>query len=160
MKLTKEKELSLPDFFALYERYRTQGNGPRADLRRVRDVDSVADLPAYYRWLDGLQPSEGLQRFAFLLPYVRHRSQISVGRALRKAGIGEMRMFQVLRSQPPRDLEQFRRLCQQASPLTVDVGQLGRALWYWQRADKQRVLRDYLITDASNDENEQGVNTP
>ncbi|WP_412851713.1 type I-E CRISPR-associated protein Cse2/CasB [Ectothiorhodospira shaposhnikovii] len=147
--MTQHDQAEQTDFFIpLVDAYQRLGTGGQADLRRVKNLDAVADLPAYYRWLGHRKPTSGLQRFAFLLPYMgNHLLGLSPGRALRKARINEMRIFQVLRSQSPRDIEQLRRLFQQARSPDMDANMLGRSLCYWNQFDKQKLLRDFLITE-------------
>ncbi|EHQ52967.1 hypothetical protein ECTPHS_09769 [Ectothiorhodospira sp. PHS-1] len=137
------------DFFIpLVDAYQRLGTGGQADLCRVKNLDAVADLPAYYRWLGNRKPSLALQRFAFLLPYLgRHIPGLAPGRALRKGRVNEVRMFQVLRSHSPRDLEQLRRLFQQADSPGMDANKLGRSLHFWGRSAKQDLLRDFLVTE-------------
>ena len=136
----------LPDFVTLYEHFQSLGNGPRADLRRVKTVDAIADLPAYYRWLRGTPDSPNLRRIGFLLPHVKHSSGAApLGRqfASPKHRISEMRLFQVLRSEPPKDLEHLRRLVQQVGP-SLDWSDFGKTLFFWGPSSKRLILKDFF----------------
>src|SRR6266704_840957 len=100
-----------PDFVALSDRLKKWGKGPQAELRRVATLDRVADLPAYYRWLGGAPPSLRLERIAFLMPFASHNAAAeSLGRQLFKKQAREIRLFQMLRSERPVDIEHLRRL--------------------------------------------------
>ena len=138
------KAESLPDFIPLKNRYDHLDSGPRADLRKVASFEDVADLPAYYRWLGGVPDKPGLQRIAFLLPHVGHNSNaLPLGQQLRRRRIGEMRLFQMLRAEPPADLGYLRRLLIHAD-LHLDWQAFGKTLYYWGPTNKRRILQDYF----------------
>jgi CRISPR system Cascade subunit CasB len=139
---------SLPDFVDLRQRFRQLGNGPKAELRRVARLDDVASLPAYYRWLGGRPPSRALERIAFLIPFAEHHAEAaSIGRQLAKAKISEMRLFQLLRAEPPRDLEHLRRLLRQLHEPSLNWRDFGRTLFYWGAISKRGILQDYFTTE-------------
>jgi CRISPR system Cascade subunit CasB len=142
----------LPDFVALKARYGDLGAGPRAELRRVARPDDLALIPAFYRLLPGIQTDARWQRIVFFLPFAAHVEQgDSLGQAL--AGkVKEERLFQVLRSNPPNDLIQLRRLVQQAEP-RVHWQQMGKTLWFWGEISKRRLVEDYF-SPASKTEKE------
>ncbi|MEE8584980.1 MAG: type I-E CRISPR-associated protein Cse2/CasB [Acidobacteriota bacterium] len=141
------KDSALPDFRSLKEAFDNRlDNGQRAELGRVRYLDDLPWTPALYRLLpEGVRPRPAWCRIAYLLPWVPHRDGApSLGTQLAKSGISEMRLFQVLRSEPPRDLTQLRRLCQHVEP-SLDWREFGRTLFFWQRRDKQRIVEDYYL---------------
>lgn len=142
----------LPDFVTLKARYEELGAGPRAELRRVARPDDLALIPAFYRLLPGIKTDARWQRIVFFLPFAAHVGQgDSLGRAL--AGkVKEERLFQVLRSNPPNDLIQLRRLVQQAEP-RVDWRKMGKTLWFWGEISKRRLVEDYF-SPASKPEKE------
>ena len=139
-----QDHVDLPDFVALKSRFDRLPSGPRADLRKVAHLAAIPDLPAYYRWLGGLAPHRGLQRVAFFLPHVGHRpGAADLGRQLRQRRISELRLFQVLRSEPDADLEYLRRLLIHAD-LKLDWREFGKTLHYWGTHTKRRILQDYF----------------
>lgn len=144
----------LPDFVALKARYDDLGAGPKAELRRVTRPDDLALIPAFYRLLPGIQTDSRCRwkRIVFFLPFAAHIEQgSSLGQAL--AGkVKEARLFQVLRSNPPNDLIQLRRLAQQAEP-RVDWQKTGKTLWFWNEISKRRLVEDYF-SPASKTEKE------
>lgn len=133
------------DFVELRQRYERLPNGPKADLRRLTEPDKVAEVAAAYRLLPGLELNAGLRRVLFCLPWVRHAEGAPpLGAVLSKAGVGEKRLFQVVRSQSPGDIVQLRRLLQWAEPV-ADWTLLGRQLRYWGDANKRRLLENYYL---------------
>ncbi|MEN8168734.1 MAG: type I-E CRISPR-associated protein Cse2/CasB [Pseudomonadota bacterium] len=144
MEIVEKKQETLPDFVMLKQRFDAMGSGPRAEMRRVNTVGALADLPAYYHWLQGGGSDARLQRVAFLVPYVKHKpGSPSLGQQCKKAGVSEMRLFQVIRSSSPRDLEQLRRLIIQVEP-QLDWNEFGPTLYFWGKAKKQRILEQYF----------------
>ncbi|CAK0745659.1 CRISPR system Cascade subunit CasB [Gammaproteobacteria bacterium] len=141
----KEKRAEkLPDFMDLKQRYDQLNSGPRADLRKIAHYADIADLPAYYRWLAGIPPSNGLQRIALFLPHVGHSTgALPLGQQLHKRRVSEMRIFQVLRAETPSDLEYLRRLVIHAD-LRLDWAQFGETLYYWGPKAKRHILQDYF----------------
>ncbi len=143
MEIVEQQKGLLPDFVELKQRFEAMNSGPKAELRRVRSVDMLADLPAYYHWLQG-RSDPRFQRIAFFLPHIGHKEgSLPLGQQLKKAGISEMRLFQVIRSEAPRDLEQLRRLVMQLDS-KIDWGDFGKTLYYWGRPNKQRILEQYF----------------
>jgi CRISPR system Cascade subunit CasB len=141
---------SLPDFVDLHHRFKQLGNGPKAELRRVASLDDVASIPAYYRWLGGRPPSRGLECVAFLMPFAEHHAEAeSIGQQLAKANISEMRLFQMLRAEPPRDIEHLRRLLRHLHEPSLNWQDFGRTLFYWRPISKRSILQAYFTT-ASN----------
>lgn len=133
------------DFVELRQRYERLPNGPKADLRRVTELDKVAEVAAAYRLLPGRELDAGLRRVLFCLPWVRHADAASpLGAVLSKAGVGEKRLFQVVRSEAPNDIVQLRRLLQWAEP-SADWALLGKQLRYWGDANKRRLLEHYYL---------------
>jgi len=140
----------VPDFVALYDRFKKLGKGPQAELRRVAALDRVADLPAYYRWLGGLQPSQYLERIAFLMPFASHNAKAeSLGRQLFKRQVSEIRLFQMLRSEPPVDIEHLRRLLRYLDEPGLNWHQFGRTMYYWELGSKRDILQQYFTADTA-----------
>lgn len=135
-------------FCALYERYaklKNRVSGLQAELRRAASPEDLTEIPSFYRLMTGRGIHPGWQRVAFFLPYVGHQADAaSLGAQLAKAGVREMRLFQVLRSEEPNDLVQLRRLVQQIKP-SVDWQRFGATLYYWNTANKRRLLEDYFL---------------
>lgn len=150
MNLVEAKAQPLPEFVDLRRRFEALDNGPKAELRRVGSLDDVADVPAYYRWLGGAHPSANLQRIAFLVPFADHSAEAeSLGRQLFKKHVSEMRLFQMLRAEPPRDLEHLRRLLKFLEQPKLNWNHFGRTLFYWGPTSKRRILQDFFTTEAN-----------
>jgi CRISPR system Cascade subunit CasB len=136
------------DFVALYDRFKKLGKGPQAELRRVATLNHIADLPAYYRWLGGLRPSHGLERIAFLMPFSSHNAAAeSLGRQLYRNKVSEVRLFQMLRSERPVDIEHLRRLLRYLDEPGLDWQQFGRTVYYWGPRSKRNILQQYFTAD-------------
>jgi CRISPR type I-E-associated protein CasB/Cse2 len=147
MSLSEAKPRELPDFAALWQRFEQLDNGSRSALRRLGHLDDAGDTPAFYRWRPpGIAGhEEALQRIAFLLPHVRHQAgAASLGSQLHRHKVSEMRLFQVLRADSPRDIEALRRLLQQMDS-AVDWNDFGTTLWYWNALAKRRLLQDFFV---------------
>jgi len=155
MEAVKENK---PQFVELYQRYsqlEKQISGLKAELKRATSPDDLVEIPAFYRLMVGTGAHKGWQRVAFFLPYVKHQQGAdSLGKQLANAGVSEMRLFQVVRSESPNDIIQLRRLVQQIKP-TVDWKQLGSMLYYWDYNDrnKRNLLEDYFLNVGSNKSN-------
>lgn len=151
MRLLEPRQAALPDFVALRRSFETLGNGPKAELRRVSTVDRIADIPAYYRWLAtaGQSPSKAMERTAFLMPFVAHSADADpIGRQLFKGKISEMRLFQMLRAESPRDIEHLRRLIRHLEHLRLNWEHFGRTLYYWGPIAKRGILQEYFTTET------------
>jgi len=148
MKLEKTKKTAMPDFAALWTRYRDGlSAGQRAELRRARCPDELRDVPALYRLLGGIRPTRRWLRVVYMFPYLKHRTGAhSLGGQLAEAKVSEARLFQVIRSEEPNDLIQLRRILQQVEPV-VDMGKLGPDLFFWDnRRNKQKLIEDYFVS--------------
>ena len=135
------------DFVGIKARFDSQLTlGQRAELRRVRDPDDLAMVPAYYRLLPkGVASSRQWRRVAFLLPHVAHREEAgNVGQSLARARISEMRIFQMARAASNTvALQHLRRLCRHAKAV-LDWDVFGRTLFYWGDNAKRRIVEDYF----------------
>lgn len=142
------------DFMGLYQAWERLAPGPRAELRRVERPDDLLEVPAFYRLFSGRGTTEwekgAYQRLIFCLPCIRHSGEnISLGRALAKAkGVGEKRLFQVVRSSEPNDMIQLRRILRMAEP-TVNWDLAARQLWYWNDRSKRDLLEDYFFNHSN-----------
>jgi CRISPR system Cascade subunit CasB len=142
-----------PDFVALYDRFKKLGKGPQAELRRVATLERVSDLPAYYRWLGGVPPSGRLERIAFLMPFASHNAAAEpLGRQLFKKQVREIRLFQMLRSEPPVDIEHLRRLLKYLQEPDLDWQQFGRAIYFWGAHSKRAILQQYFTAEGTMNE--------
>jgi len=140
----------LPDFISLYNAWDRLPPGSQAELRRAGRPEYLLEVPAFYRLFSGRASSEwekqAYQRLIFCLPYIRYTERrIGLGEALAAGkGIGEKRLFQVVRSEPPNDMLQLRRILQMAKP-TVYWPAAARLLWYWNERSKRDLLEDYFM---------------
>jgi CRISPR system Cascade subunit CasB len=131
------------DFVKIRKLYEQLPSGPRADLRRVGQLDEISEIAASYRLFPGRRIDRGLQRVLFCLPWIKHGTG-SLGAALAAKKINERRLFQVIRSESPNDLIQLRRLLQWAEP-TADWADFGPQILYWNDHNKRRLLESYYI---------------
>lgn len=129
------------DFIDLKHRYERLTNGQRAEIRRARDLDDLALIPA--AWKLGVPVNEYWGRVIFFLPWIEHSAEgSSLGQQLHRGKINELRLFQVLRSATPNDLEYLRRLVRQVKP-RANWAELGPLLFYWKENNKRRLIEDY-----------------
>lgn len=158
MNILEPQREPFPDFVALYHRYnKGLGNGPKAELRRVTSLEHIPDIPAYYRWLGGDRPSPRLERIAFLVPFATHDFDAEpLGRQLYKRHVSEMRLFQMLRAEPPRDLEHLRRLLRYLDQPKLDWDRFGRTLFFWGPTSKRNILQAYFTTEFVQEDNHNG----
>jgi len=118
-------------------------NGQRAEIRRAIAPDDLSIMPAFYRLLEGGINYPGTRRIVYVLPFVTHQKDgQSLGAAFAKANIKESRLFQVVRSTEPNDLQQLRRLINQCKP-QVDFIKLSKKLSFWNERSKQGIIEDY-----------------
>jgi len=138
------------DFVKLYEHFKSlkeRISGLDAEIKRVASPEELVEIPSFYRLMVGTGTHKGWQRVAFFMPYVKHKEGAdSIGKQLAKGGVGEMRLFQIIRSGSPNDIIQLRRLVQQVKP-TVDWQYFGKTLYFWDYGDrnKRQLLEDYFL---------------
>lgn len=147
--MTSQSSSTQPDFYDLYSRFEKLPTGARADIRRLADPDGVWTIPGAYRLLPaGQTMTPQWSRIIFLLPWARSAepgsNATAIGRQLAEAGVSEMRLFQVVRSEFPNDLVHFRRLLRQAEP-RVDWNDFGRTLYFWSHKSKRRIAEQYFL---------------
>jgi len=135
-----------PDFVAIHERFdKRLTPGQRAEIRRAagpNDPVLVFSTGRLFKNLLGPWPSS--YRVVWFLPIVAHKDSAErIGKQLADSSISEARMFQVLRAEPPLDLQHLRRLCRQAEP-TVNWSDFGKTLWWWSEEAKRKIVEDYL----------------
>lgn len=157
MEGVKEKKTQFVDLYQRYSDLEKRISGLKAELKRAAAPEELADIPAFYRLMAGIGTNAPWQRVAFFLPYVKHQSGAgTLGKQLAMAGVSEMRLFQVMRSESPNDIIQLRRLVQQSKP-TVDWQVFGGMLYYWDyirpghdaKENKRRLLEDYFLNTGS-----------
>ena len=149
MNVSKEKDsLDWPKLVTKSEDWKKNHKGWLAELKRVKTLDEIADRPAYYRLLQGVMPAGRIaERVAFLLPWLPHKDGAeSLGQQFQKAKVSEMRLFQVLRSESPGDLEMLRRLIQQTKA-EVDWKFFSQTMKYWGKYQKRQLLEHYFLTN-------------
>ncbi|MBV1879330.1 MAG: hypothetical protein KUG79_16935 [Pseudomonadales bacterium] len=141
------------DWLALSTRineWQQQHRGWLAELKRCPGLDDIADYPAYYRLIQGyIKPDLAAQRIAFLMPWLVHRQgAMAIGESFKIARISETRLFQMLRSESPKDIEMLRRLVRHAAP-AVDWTKFGPIIQYWGKWNKRQIVEQYFLGDAS-----------
>ena len=126
------------DFVKLYEHFKSlkdRISGLDAEIKRAASPEALVEIPSFYRLMVGFGTHEKWQRVTFFMPFVKHQAEAeSIGRQLAKAGVSEMRLFQMIRSSSPNDIIQLRRLVQQVKP-TVDWQSFGKTLFFWDCKD-------------------------
>jgi CRISPR system Cascade subunit CasB len=142
--------IGTPDFLKMYEQFKNLKPGPRAELRRVVEIQDLIVVPAFYQLLQGRKGETNLQRVIYCLPCIKHEPDgASLGQALAKAKISEKRLFSVIRYQAPNDLIQLRRMLQMAEPV-VDWAKAASTFYFWNDQAKRRLLEDYFFYQTSN----------
>lgn len=143
---------ALPDFVALYERYKTMGEHGdfRSQLgKRIGSPDELRDRPAFYRLFPGERPPAWGEKIAFFMPFCTHQpGTVSLGQKLAEAKVSEARLLQVIRADYPNDLIQLRRLVQHIAP-SVDWSVLGTTLYYWNEKAKRDLLEEFFIHQSA-----------
>ena len=156
----KSADQKFPDFIKLFEAYEKLDNGARAMIRRTASAGQLLDEPTFYR-LVGPLGYESKQRqqwarvvFCLCLPesQIRHvPNGLSLGAALSHGGrITDRRLFQVLRSEPPYDMTQLRRLILFVKP-ALDRGKAAKTLWYWGESSRRSLLEDFILYQPASD---------
>jgi len=140
----------LPDFMALCMGWEQLRPGQKAELRRVGTPGELIVTPAFYCLFSGVATQEwakqAYQRLIFCLPCIRHTDEdVGLGKALAKGkGVSEKRLFQVVRSAPPNDMIQLRRILQMVAPI-VNWPKTATLLWYWNERSKRDLLEEYFM---------------
>ena len=142
-----------PDWLALTNKlsdWQKNHRGWLAELKRVKESEEVADMPAYYRLIQGcMAPGRVAERAVFLMPWLPHQEDaMSLGAQFNSAGISEMRLFQILRAEYPNDLIMLRRLIQQTKP-SVNWTYFGKSIQFWGQRQKRQLLQDYFLNTSS-----------
>lgn len=139
-----------PYFQGLCERYQRFTPGQKAELRRCAEPDDLTLTPAFYRLFPGERPDQRHRRLGFLLPWCKHRPGARLlATLLAEARVVEARVLQMARARSPRDeLIQLRRLVIYIDP-TLDWTDFGRALWFWGRSAKRRLVEDFYLARLS-----------
>jgi CRISPR system Cascade subunit CasB len=156
----KSANQNTPDFLKLLTAYEKSDNGTRAVIRRAASIEQLLDEPAFYR-LVGSVGYESKYReqwarvvFCLCLPNVRHVANgPSLGAALSRDGrIKDRRLFQVLRSEPPHDMTQLRRLILFVDPV-LDWVSAAKALWFWDwgKRSRRELLEDFILYQPASD---------
>lgn len=147
------KQQKLPDFMELYRNWEGLSPGPKAELRRIVNPVDLIETPAFYRLFSGKAMQEwskqAYERLIFCIPWIKHtENDVSLGKALAKGdGISKMRLFQIIRSAPPNDMIQLRRILQMAEPI-ANWPKAAALLWYWNERSKRDLLEDYFINQS------------
>lgn len=142
------------DFMGLYQAWERLTSGPKAELRRVERPEDLLEVPAFYRLFSGHGTTgwekNAYQRLIFCLPCLKHTGEyVSLGKALAKGkGVGEKRLFQIVRSGEPNDMIQLRRILRMAEP-TVNWELAATQLWYWNERSKRDLLEDYFLNRSN-----------
>jgi len=87
----------------------------------------------------------------YCLPCIKHTDkQIGLGAALAlyERGVGEKRLFQVVRSEFPNDMIQLRRILKMVQPV-ANWPMAAKYLWYWNERSKRDLLEDFFMHQHS-----------
>lgn len=136
-----------PQLAALRTRFADLKPGAQADLRK-NDWREFDRIPAYYQLHPPVPEAPAWQRTAHFLAIWKHLELRgppgdALGTALARAEIHERRLFQLVRSDPPTDLDTLRRILQQKPAVAWEA--LGMAVYFWNDNQKQRILKDYFL---------------
>jgi len=140
----------LPDFMVLYKKWEQLRPGSKAELRRIGKPDDLIETPTFYSLFAGEAAQEwaklAYQRLIFCLPYIKHTDKdVGLGKALASGkGVSEKRLFQVIRSEPPNDMIQLRRILQMVEP-SVNWPRAAKLFWYWNQRSKRDLLEEYFM---------------
>lgn len=147
-------EQRIPDFMALYNAWAQLQPGPKAELKRAAVPEDMIETPAFYRLFSGKAGTEwekqAFQRMIFCLPCITHtEGNVKLGTALARGGISgrlvnEKRLFQVIRSSPPNDMIQLRRILKMVEPI-ANWPMAAKQLWYWNERSKRDLLEDFFM---------------
>lgn len=144
------------DFMSLYQAWDRLPPGPKAELRRVERPSDLLEVPAFYRLFSGrggtTWEKEAYQRLIFCLPCIEHIGEdVSLGKALAKGNaVNERRLFQVIRSESPNDMIQFRRVLSMFKPrLKVNWQRAAWQIWKWDELRKRDLLEDYFLNQSN-----------
>lgn len=140
-------------YLGLYQRWQSLKPGPRAEIRRAPDPDSLMDLPAFYRlvaplgWQAELPITEKgrWKRLVFLVEHVTDKGEDSLGKALARSGkVNEKRLMQVVHSDYPNDVIQLRRLLKHVEP-AVSWPKMATQIWHWGKYQKRALMEDFIL---------------
>lgn len=148
------------DYLELIKKYDGLGNGEKASIRREIEADDLQTNPAFYRLIQGTAFATKVSqaaRLVYFLPFVKHKAKgKKMGAVFKDNGISERRLFLVMRSEYPNDLNQLRRLLQQVKPYAViDCIELGEMLFLWGKtkekseSSKRRLMQDFYLSSSS-----------
>ncbi len=141
------------EYIGLYTQWQKLKPGPKAEIRRVSVPDDLLDLPAFYRlveplgWKADSKPwvKEGWKRLVFLLNHIENRGEHGLGKALALSKkVNEKRLFQIVRSDDPKDIIQLRRVLKQAEPV-VNWPKMARQIWRWDKKNKRALMEDFIL---------------
>jgi len=147
----------MPDFINIHDRYQNQlDNGERAQIKRATEPEDLLELPAFYRVIGSASNKElkQLMRVAFFLPLIttHNKEAAALGRQLSNHKISEKRLFHIIRSESPNDLIQLKRVLQQAKLTQINWHDLGNALYFWGKGQKQQLMQDFYLTADKTEE--------
>ena len=142
------------EFIDLYERFQRLTPGQRHELRKAKSYGELTMMPSFYKLTKGLGTGSQWQRVVYLLPYITHHAGGDTlgaklaGKKKDRAQVSEQRLFQVIRSEPPNDLNQLRRLVQQVEPV-LDWPKLANTLFFWGTNKKRKLIEDYYLASTN-----------
>lgn len=144
------------DAMKLLKDWKALDPGASAQIRRATTPEELRDIPAFYRLVQPLgwhnqELKWPLLRMVFCLSAGKNAitntadDSVTLGKALAEDGkISEQRLFQLVRSDPPTDMVQLRRLIRHAEP-TLNWEKCATQLFYWSRKAKRQLLEDFVL---------------
>jgi len=155
-----DKETTPLDSNAIWQAWQSLDNAASAQMRRISEPDELKGVPAFYRLVqplgwqsDDMRVKRALLRIIFCLTAGKNAlkstdKEISLGAGLAGSKkINEQRVFQLIRSDAPKDMVHLRRLIIHAEP-TVNWPRFVETLYYWNKRAKQNLLEDFVIASA------------
>ncbi|MDD4996833.1 MAG: type I-E CRISPR-associated protein Cse2/CasB [Syntrophales bacterium] len=151
MSVEEKKKKREFDYVELYRRFLKLDPGLKAMLRRASKPEDLRDTIILYRLFYESKPNPGHLRVLFLMPWCEQFEAVSkertfpLGAHLKRAGINERRIFQMVRASTPHDLVHLRHMVMQVKPKPkMDWANLGKKLFFWTDEDKREILEDYF----------------
>lgn len=159
----KKLKHEVPDFAHLKDVYENLPTGPRTEIKRARTLDEIRKLPSFYRWaskdpvaakcLHNEYSIKNIQRAAFFIAHGQHDLKSpTLGKLFAEAGVSDLRVYQMVKSSAPRDIQHLKNLIRITSSKTksfkLNWQEFGRILYNWTvpwAYHKENMLRDFVL---------------
>lgn len=142
----------MSEYLTLKNNFARLKPGKQASIRRAPTAEALEHIPAADELLQTLaslaepthQNLAGWRRVLWLLPYIEHDwNGPSLGEQMAKAGVGELRVQQVVTADGNDGFKYLRMLIQRLEP-HLNVEKLGKTVFEWNPQTKNELMADYL----------------